>query len=81
MNNELKGSDLTRELLKRGDKRVWCAVNDESDEQAIKDHCGNDFTAYIVSFKNGCFYCSGGMSWLCAVPIKIVAVTQEEMKI
>ncbi len=81
MNNELKGSDLTRELLKRGDKRVWCAVDDESDEQAMMDHCGNDFTAYIVSFKNGCFYCSGGMSWLCAVPIKIVAVTQEEMKI
>lgn len=81
MNNELKGSDLTRALLKRGNKRVWCAVDDESDEQAIKDHCGNDFTAYIVSFKNGCFYCSGGMSWLCAVPIKIVAVTQKEMKI
>ena len=81
MNNELKGSDLTRELLKRGDKRVWCAVDDESDEQAMMDHCGNDFTAYIVSFKNGCFYCSGGMSWLCAVPIKIVAVTQKEMKI
>lgn len=81
MNNELKGSDLTRELLKRGDKRVWCAVDDESDEQAIKDQCGNDFTAYIVSFKDGCFYCSGGMSWLCAVPIKIVAVTQKEMKI
>ena len=81
MNNELKGSDLTRVLLKRGNKRVWCAVDDESDEQAIKDQCGNDFTAYIVSFKNGCFYCSGGMSWLCAVPIKIVAVTQKEMKI
>ena len=81
MNNELKGSDLTRALLKRGNKRVWCAVDDESDEQAIKDQCGNDFTAYIVSFKNGCFYCSGGMLWLCAVPIKIVAVTQKEMKI
>lgn len=81
MNNELKGSDLTRALLKRGYKGVWCAVDDESDEEAIKDQCGNDFTAYIVSFKNGCFYYSGGMSWLCAVPIKIVAVTQKEMKI
>ena len=53
MNNELKGSDLTRALLKRGYKGVWCAVDDESDVQAIKDQGGNDFTAYIVSFKNG----------------------------
>ena len=81
MNGELTGSDLTRALLKRSDKPIWCAVDDESDEQAMMDHDGNDFTAYIVSFKNGCFYCSGGMSWLCAVPIKIVAVTQKEMKI
>ena len=81
MNGKITGSDLTRALLERGDKQVWCAVDDESDEQAMMDHCGNDFTAYIVSFKNGCFYCSGGMSWLCAVPIKIVAVTQKEMKI
>ena len=81
MNNELKGSDLTRALLKRGDKQIWCAVDDESDEQAMMDHCGNDFTAYIVSFKNGCFYCSGGMSWLFAVPIKIVAVTQQEVNL
>ena len=81
MNNEIKGSDLTRALLKRSDKPIWCAVDDESDEQAMMDHDGNDFTAYIVSFKNGCFYCSGGMSWLCAVPIKIVAVTQKEMNI
>lgn len=81
MNNDLKGSDLTRAMILRGDKQIWCAVCDESDELAMMDHCGNDFTAYIVSFKNGCFYCSGGMSWLCAVPIKIVAVTQKEMKI
>ena len=81
MSNELRGSDLTRALLKRSDKRVWCAVDDESDEQAMVDHCGNDFTAYIVTFKNGCFYCSGGMSWLFAVPVKISAVTRDEMKI
>ncbi|WP_426138375.1 hypothetical protein [Psychrobacter sp. TWR1-1-1] len=49
MNNELKGSDLTRAMLARGDKKVWCAVCDDSDEQAMMDHCGNDFTAYIVT--------------------------------
>ena len=81
MNGEITGSDLTRALLERGDKQVWCAVDDESDEQAMMDHCGNDFTAYIVSFKNGCFYCICGTPWLFAVPIKISAVTQHEMKI
>ena len=81
MNGEIIGSDLTRALLERGDKQVWCAVDDESDERAMMDHCGNDFTAYIVSFKNGCFYCSCGTPWLFAVPIKISAVTQHEMKI
>ena len=81
MNGEITGSDLTRALLERGDKQVWCAVDDESDEQAMMDHCGNDFTAYIVSFKNGCFCCSCGTTWLFAVPIKISVVTQHEMKI
>lgn len=52
MNNDLKGSDLTRAMILRGDKQIWCAVCDESDELAMMDHCGNDFTAYIVSFSD-----------------------------
>ena len=78
MSNELKGSDLTRAMLARGDNNIWCAVCDENDEQAMRGHCGNDFTAYIVSFYNGCFYCSGGMPWHYAVPIKISAIGQYE---
>ena len=35
MNGELTGSNLTRALLKRSDKPIWCAVDDESDEQAM----------------------------------------------
>ncbi|MDX2372830.1 hypothetical protein ACTXGL_01630 [Psychrobacter sp. T6-6] len=81
MNNELKGSDLTRAMLARGTKRIWCAVCDDSDEQAMMDHCGNDFTAYIVSFRDGFFYCSAGMPWSYAVPIKISAVTQYEVAV
>lgn len=81
MSVKLRGSDLTRALLVRGDKQVWCAVDDDGDEQAMMDHCGNDFTACIVSFKEGCFYCSGGSTWLFAVPIKVVAVTQHEMQL
>ena len=81
MNNELRGSDLTRALLARGDKQIWCAVDDDSDEQAMMDHCGNDFTAHIVEFKDDCFYCSCGTAWLFAVPIKTVATTQSDMNI
>ncbi|MDN3453575.1 MULTISPECIES: hypothetical protein [unclassified Psychrobacter] len=81
MNNQLKGSDLTRALLARGDKKIWCAVCDDSDEQAMMDHGGNDFTAYIVSFHEGCFYCSAGMPWGYAVPIKVSAVMQLEVSI
>ena len=80
MNNELKGSNLTRAMLARGDKKVWCAVCDDSDEQAMMDHCGNDFTAYIVSFRDGHFYCNAGMPWEFAVPIKIIAVLQSEIE-
>ena len=81
MNNELTGSDLTRAMLERGDKKIWCAVCDDSDEQAMMDHCGNDFTAYIVSFRDGHFYCYAGMPWKFAVPIKISAVIQCEVGI
>ena len=52
---------------------------DDSDEQAMMDHCGNDFTAYIVSFRNGSFYCSAGMPWSYAVPIKISVVRESEV--
>ena len=79
MGNELRGSDLVRAMLERGHKKIWCAIDDESDEQAMTAHDGNDFTAYIVSFKDGSFYCTGGMSWLCAVPIKISEVIENEL--
>lgn len=79
MKDQLRGSDLTRAMLARGDTQVWCAVCDQSDEQAMMDQCGNDFTDYIVSFDNGCFYCSSGTTWNYAVPIKISAIVQHEV--
>ncbi|WP_444519561.1 hypothetical protein [Psychrobacter sp. AOP7-B1-25] len=81
MSHELKGSDLTRAMLARGDKKVWCAVCDESDERAMMNHYGNDFTAYIVSFDGRYFYCSTGTPWSYAVPIKISAVMPFEVSI
>lgn len=78
MNQELTGSDLTRAMLERGDKQIWCAVSDDSDKEAMSDQVDNDFTARIVSFKDGNFYCSSGTTWAFAVPIKIVTLTQNE---
>ena len=78
MDNNLTGSELAHAMLRNGDKNIWCAVGDESDQETMSYLSGNDFTAYIVEFKNGCFYCSGGMPWLHAVPIKIVPTKYTE---
>lgn len=79
MDNKLVGSDLTKAMLQRGDRQIWCAVDDNSDEQAISEQTHNDFKAYIVSYEEGKFFCTAGMSWLFAVPIKIAALTSEEV--
>lgn len=78
MNKELAGSDLTRAMLARGDKKIWCAVDDDSDDQAMMDLDGNDFTACIVAYQDGQFVCSSGSIWRFAVPIKIQTITQDE---
>ena len=59
MGHELRGSDLTRAMLERGHKKIWCAIDDESDEQTIIDLNGNDFMAHIVAFEDGFFCCNG----------------------
>ena len=73
---QLTGSHLTRVMLRRSKYPIWCAVSDNSDEEAMQDLPGNDFTAFIASFSEGCFFCTCGMQWLFAVPIKIVALTE-----
>ena len=78
MDDTLTGSYLTRAMLERDYQNIWCAVDDESDQQATSYLKGNDFTAYIVKFQNVYFYCDGGMEWLYAVPIKIRAITYTE---
>lgn len=82
MNNIVfEGSNLARDMLAKGANKIWCAVSDNSDEEAMTDHNGNDFTARIVSFHEGVFYCTAGMAWSFAVPIKIVALTGSEKKL
>lgn len=76
INNELIGSHLTRLMLQRENKPVWCTVSDNSDEEAMQDIVDHDFTLFITSYKEGRFYCTDGRPWSFAVPIKIVEVTQ-----
>ena len=81
MDEAMTGSELTRAMLENGHEEIWCAVDDNCDQEAMSNLANNDFTAYIVSFEDGMFYCTSGMAWLCAVPIKIVGITQTEAKL
>ena len=81
MDNELRGSDLTRAMLERAEEKVWCAVNNDSDEHAMTniDNADYSFLKYIISFNNSHFLCKNGTSWKHAVPVKKVEVTQQEV--
>ena len=81
MDEAMTGSELTRAMLENGHEEVWCAIGDDGDKEAMTNMIHNDFTAYIVSFEDGMFYCTSGMAWLCAVPIKIVGIKQAEAKL
>ncbi|MGP4714178.1 hypothetical protein [uncultured Psychrobacter sp.] len=81
MDGQMTGSALTRAMLRRGDHMIWCAVDDTSDAQAMRDHTNNNFTTHIVSYRNGQFTCIDGITWLFAVPIKIIEVTKEEVRL
>ncbi len=81
MSTMIEGSELTRAMLEDGHEEVWCAVDDSCDQDTMVNLASNDFTAYIVSYENGMFYCTAGMAWACAVPIKIVAMTASDAKI
>ncbi len=79
MDSGLVGSQLTRSMLKNGHQEIWCAVSDVSDEDAMEDQVGNDFTACIVDFRDGQFYCTADNGWFHAVPIEVRALTQSEV--
>lgn len=81
MSPQLTGSDLTRAMLERGDQQVWCAVSNESEQDAIntiKNVDGN-FIMHIVAFEDGCFLCKEDSAWSYAVPIKKTLLTQDEV--
>lgn len=81
MSPQLIGSDLTRAMLERGDEQVWCAVSNESEQDAISTIRNVDgrFIMHIVSFEDGCFHCKEDSTWSYAVPIKKTLLTQDEV--
>ena len=81
MLSKLVGSDLTRAMLERGDEQVWCAVSNESEQDAISTIKNVDgrFIMHIVSFEEGCFLCKEDSTWSYAVPIKKTLLTQDEV--
>ena len=81
MLSKLVGSDLTRAMLERGDEQVWCAVSNESEQDAMSTIRNIDgrFIMHIVSFEDGCFHCKEDSTWSYAVPIKKTLLTQDEV--
>lgn len=81
MIHQLVGSDLTLAMLKRGDEQVWCAVSNESEQDAINTIKNVDgrFIINIISFKDKCFLCKEESTWKYAVPIKKTPLTQNEV--
>ena len=82
MDTNLVGSNLTSAMLSRGDSHVWCAVSNDSDEQAVTaiNKADYDCIHRITSFNDGYFFCSEGNSWVCAVPVKRIEISQSEVE-
>ena len=74
--NEATGSDLARAMLARGDKKVWCAVSDDNDAEAMEGLSINEFTDFVTSYSETGFFCASGVEWAFAVPIKVMMVTE-----
>ena len=75
------GSDLTRAMLERGDKQVWCAVSNESEQDAMNTikNVDSNFIMHIVVSEDGYFLCKEEGTWTYAVPIKKIPLTQNEV--
>lgn len=81
MNTRLVGSDLTRAMLSRNDKNMWCAVSNDGDEHAMAAINNADYhhILRIVSFDNDHFVCKNGNLWQYAIPVKKIKLTQVEV--
>lgn len=81
MSAKLFGSSLTREMLKKGNKQIWCAVSNDSEEHAmtIIENSHYSLLVYITSFNDDEFICREGESWRFAIPVRKIELTQEEV--
>ena len=78
---ELQGSQLTQAILERGDRQVWCAVSNISDEHALAtiENGYYELLVCIVSLKNDKFVCKNGDLWHYAIPVKKVELSQDDV--
>lgn len=65
---ELTGSDLTRKMLADGENSVLCYIDDDSEEDAIKERV----TGVVIGFQDGLFRTKGIFPWRYAVPVEEV---------
>ena len=80
MSAKLVGSSLTRIMLERGDKHIWCAVSNDSEGHAMTviDEFDYSLLVYITSFHDGEFLCKDGGSWRFAIPVRKIELTPKE---
>lgn len=60
-----RGSALSKNILKQGDKYFLCSVSDESDRDALDDV----FIVVISNWESGWFIDTEGRDWKFAVPL------------
>ena len=63
--SELKGSELCKAMLARGDKWVVCRLADTSDEDALN----NGRPILVTKFDGDFYHKEADQYWRCAVPI------------
>ena len=68
---QLTGSDLTRKMLADGETSVLCYIDDDNEEDAIKEKV----TGMVIGFQDGWFRTNGIFPWRYAVPVPVEEVT------
>ena len=81
MISELQGSQLTQAILEKGNKRVWCAVSNISDDHAMLavNNSYYELLVPIVASNNDSFICAKGNLWQYAVSVKRTELTANEV--
>lgn len=65
---QLTGSNITRKMLADGETSVLCYVDDDNEEDAVKERV----TGMVIGFQDGWFETQGLFPWRYAVPVEEV---------